>query len=98
MDTKKVDMIDNVVNCPVVQVEGRSYPGVVIQGDSLFSLYRAAEKLLSSINADGETYDYDAAEFLHDSLKEYLSVYEEVLGKKGMELPFVKPEGNSPKK
>jgi hypothetical protein len=92
MDTKKVDMIENVVNCPIVQVEGRSYPGVVIQGDSLFSLYRSAEKLLSSVNSDSDNYDYDAAEFLRDSLKEYVSAYEEALGKKGMELPYVKSE------
>lgn len=92
MNDKKVKMIENFVNCPVVQVEGRSFPGVLIQGDSLFSLYTAAEKLLSLADTNGKNYDYDAAEFLRDSLKGYLSVYEEVLAKKGMALPYVKPK------
>jgi len=92
MNNKNVDMIENVVNCPVVQVEGRSYPGVVIQGDSLFSLYSAAEQLFRSCEVDNEKYDYNAAEFLRDSLKGYLLVYEETLGKKGMKLPYFKPE------
>ena len=91
MDNKKIDMIENVVNCAVVRVEGRLYPGVVIQGDSLFSLYRSAEKLMQSVNAE-DNRDYDTAEFLRDSLMEYLSVYERVLTKNGMELPYVNPK------
>lgn len=88
MTSRKVDLIVNAINCPVVQIEGRSYPGVVIQGDSLFSMYKQAEKLLSSVNTDDS--GYDAAEFLCDSLKGYLDAYEDALDKKSIELPYVK--------
>ncbi len=90
MKDGKLSLLGGGVNCPIVKVNGREYPGVILQGDTLFSLYRAAERVISSSKAGAAVFDYDSAEFLRDSLKEYLSVYEDVLLKNGIELPYVK--------
>lgn len=90
MREKKVKMISNNTNSAIVQIEGRSYPGVVVQGDSLYSLYQSSHCLLASLSLDSEK--YDNAEFIRDSLKEYLSIYEKELAKQGINLPYEKNE------
>lgn len=90
MKAQGIEIIDNLVNSPVVQLEGRCFPGVVIQGDSLFSLFNAAERLFESVSKIEGKISVDDAEFIRDSLGEYLLAYESVLEKKGMELPYVK--------
>jgi hypothetical protein len=45
METLEVKLLSNQVNSPVIQLPYRNYPGVLIQGDSLFILYSRAESL-----------------------------------------------------
>jgi|JI10StandDraft_1071094.scaffolds.fasta_scaffold601870_2 hypothetical protein len=87
---KGITVIENVVNCPVVQMSGRAFPGVVIQGDSLCSLYIKADKIFQNMLVDGAT-NLDDIEFIRDSLRSYLSIYESTLQDRGIDLPYIKP-------
>ncbi|ESP93658.1 DUF6959 family protein [Pseudoalteromonas luteoviolacea] len=89
----EVKCIKNVINSSIVQVEGREFPGVVIQGDTLYSLYSKSEYLLKVISEISECeQDYDNAEFLNDTIKEVLEVYELTMKELGRKLPYNKPE------
>lgn len=77
-------------NCPVIQMSNRSYPGILIQGDTLRSLYTRTKRALEAINPSTEQSAYNACEFVVDSLEAFLSVYENTLHEKGIELPYVK--------
>lgn len=86
MPTSKVEMIvyDNAANCPVVQIPGRKFPGVVIQGDSL----KVMSDLVSEIARCLSSGDIDEAkgvtEELANSLSARLEVYEHALKTSGI--------------
>jgi hypothetical protein len=81
------------VNCPVVRVPGRHFPGVVLQGDSLSILLGIAEEVcdlaVGSTNVDLT----EAAAELRDKLAMYLRIYEETLTECGIPLPYSKRKG-----
>lgn len=53
METERVAQIIHAeTNFAVVQMPDRSYPGVVIQGDSLASLFQTATEALESFESD----------------------------------------------
>lgn len=88
MDRKEIDLLDSSPNAAVVQLAGRSFPGVVIQGDSLhnlFSLVRDAAAQLREGDADecGATLSE-----VQDTLEGYLTVYQSVLDSKGIATPY----------
>ena len=83
-----VKLLANVTNSPVVQMAGRSYPGVVIQGDSLRNLCAIIEKLCESLETTGPESAYDHAEWAREILVGYLLVYQDVLKENGIPLPY----------
>lgn len=85
-------ILENVTNCPVVQLPNRQFPGVVLQGDTLYSFYRNAQRALQAIDADTNTDAHGACEFLVDSLAGILAVYEETLSRSDIELPYFREE------
>lgn len=53
MGEDSAKILANICNCPVVQIPGRSFPGVVIQGDSLKNLHRLVEKVSIALSNQG---------------------------------------------
>jgi hypothetical protein len=49
-----IELLYEESNFAVVKLPGRAFPGVVIQGDSLFVLYSLADELMKSLDP-GET-------------------------------------------
>jgi hypothetical protein len=41
----EVEMLSETINCPVVSMPGRKFPGVVVQGDSLKNLLNLTEEI-----------------------------------------------------
>ncbi len=88
----RVQLLGDAVNAPVLKMEGRRYPGVLIQGDSLNALCNLVRELVE-ISPDVETGDdspRDLAEELESLLTGYRLVYEEVVSSLGLELPYSK--------
>jgi len=85
MDNAAV-ILDGTTNAAVVQLPGRKFPGVVVQGDSLKTLVELAAE---ASNAREDPSERTAAvEMLHERLAELLRHYEEVLGRSGRKLPY----------
>lgn len=88
MEMIEVECYSDAVNAMILRTPGRSFPGMVIQGDSLRVLLRAAERGIESFDAgnfeEGRDYLLEIAE----DLKDRLVHYEEVLKADGFDLPY----------
>ena len=89
MEVKPLEVFAEDSNFGIVRMPGRSYPGCVIQGDSLFILWKAAETIRSG--ATGNEEFADAVEQLHNALLTRLLHYQQVLQREGLDLPYVRP-------
>lgn len=83
-------ILSTATNCPVVRMAERKFPGVVIQGDTLFSLLCRAKSIGSSLQGEDCGRVADDCEFLIDTLAAMLENYEYVLTQNGISLPYVK--------
>lgn len=72
-------------NYAVVQLPDRVYPGVVVQGDSLYMLWQSAQEVAEV--AKGTPAEEDAL-YLSEELHSILRLYMRVLGQKKIPLPF----------
>jgi hypothetical protein len=81
-------------NSWVVQVPGRKYPGVVLQGDSLKNLYDLATEIVDSTPRSEGT--HELASELCQLLKSHLTGYEKALGKYGIALPYSSSVSSGP--
>ncbi len=88
---KEIEVISDAGNTAVVRMPGRRFPGLVIQGDSLFNFYtelREVEAALTASNGeDSELAGLVCA--IADSIHERLWWYEHDLNQAGYEeLPY----------
>jgi len=81
-------ILSTTSNAAILQLDGRAFPGILIQGDSLRNLYRLVEDCKSNLNKDPEESHGILAE-LSEILQSYLAVYEKVLEENQIELPYL---------
>ncbi len=88
MPSDNAKILSHVPNSGVVQLPGRRFPGIVIQGDTLSNLFESARFLLSEFKRlrDEERY-YETLTFV-EQLQDQLLHYEDTLRDKGMDLPY----------
>jgi len=93
MHTETIEIFSDQTNVAVMRHPSRRFPGVLVQGDSLYLLCQKADaacaeakKLLSS-NAYGELNE------LRNSLWSYLNHYKNVLVEHQLPLPFSESSG-----
>lgn len=95
MNEVKVQLLSDDVNSIVLTTPGRNFPGMVIQGDNLRSLYRLAERILAHVNAHQSDAELrDDADDLRERLRERIVAYESTLDRHGIALPY--PDRVSP--
>jgi hypothetical protein len=88
MKKEALEILSDTINCPVVAVPGRKFPGVIIQGDSLKILLDIAEEI-QLLTAPSQNEEVDAAVGrLKMKLAGYVCEYETVMRKHGRELPY----------
>ncbi|WP_371876077.1 DUF6959 family protein [Corallococcus exiguus] len=96
MEEDRVEVLSRQSNAAVVRMPGRSFPGVVIQGDSLRILHGLVKDAQALVPPPSETdADEDHASGLLEEaeglLRDYLTAYESVLKAHGIPLPYVEP-------
>ena len=92
MKRVEIEMLSETVNCPVVLIPGRKYPGVVVQGDSLKILLDLADDIeKSSAIGDAEELRENIVA-LKNKVGAYVQEYEATMKSHGKGLPYV----NSP--
>ncbi len=97
MELEQLEVYSREANYAVIKPPGRSYPGRVIQGDSLGILCRMAKHIAESVR-HGETTDEEFlgnVEQLANSLIGRMLHYQQVLSAHGIDFPHVWPFSES---
>ena len=88
MNVKKVsvEVLSESINCPVIKLPNRKFPGVLIQGDSFNNLKELLKELEAELKKKGVTTD------ILDEVKEFvvtrLDLYESTLKENNISLPY----------
>ena len=88
MRTEPVDIYSDLSNSAVMRHPQRSFPGVLIQGDTLHRLCLMADAACEGANSLRGTDAWDELIALRESLRDKLTHYKAVLGEHGLPLPF----------
>jgi hypothetical protein len=83
MHIENVEIFSNQTNMPVMRHPGRRFPGLLVQGDTLHTLYMQAAEALT-----GSSDSRDELQELHDKLLDMLNHYKTVLREHQVDLPF----------
>jgi len=81
-------ILAEVPNSGIVQLPGRRFPGIVIQGDSLSSMFDQLASALSHAKHRRDQEAYYATFEVASRLQELLVAYENTLGAVGSSLPY----------
>jgi predicted RNase H-like HicB family nuclease len=85
-----VKLLSRPVNFAVVQLPGRQFPGVVVQGDTLHSLVQRVDELLQLLRS-GDVDELSAGiSNISEQLTEAKTHYESVCAGLGIRLPYNK--------
>src|SRR5688572_13398100 len=86
MRTELVEIYSDASNGAIMRHPGRQFPGMLIQGDSLYNLSRMASAALA--DAVPESEQYYELEALVEDLRGRVSYYMRVMSEHGLKLPF----------
>lgn len=91
MKTEHIEVFSEAINKPVLRMPGRKFPGILLQGDTVSSLYSLARMLAANAEKHADPEMTDLAQQMKDELSEILSEYEHVLKANNLSLPYVTP-------
>ncbi|MFE0135215.1 DUF6959 family protein [Streptomyces sp. NPDC059037] len=84
----ELELIAESGNCALALRQSRKFPGLLIQGDTLYSLSRVAVELLGELESgDVEEGKFSAME-IKETLDEFVAVYERLMREDGRPLPY----------
>ena len=89
MNIESVEIYSNATDTAVIRHPGRKYPGVLVQGDTLYSLCQAADFVC--LRTASSRLDKEVADELNDlrsKLWSFLSHYKSVLEEHHIAVPF----------
>ena len=88
MKKEEVEIFSDATNQAVMKHPGRHYPGVLIQGDTLYSFCQSLDEVCKDLKRKDIEAAYDEVNELRNTLWEKLNHYKVVLGEHNIELPF----------
>ena len=86
MRTEIVEILSDRTNAAIMRHPGRAFPGVLVQGDTLYTLCRQAELACEEIGP--ESPGFEEFDDLRERLWSLLDHYKATLREHGMKLPF----------
>jgi hypothetical protein len=86
MKIEPVEIFSDTSNAAIMRHPGRKFPGVLVQGDTLHTLVKGIESILSAMPSSGEASE-DLRD-IHARLNGMLAHYKSVLAAHSMSLPF----------
>lgn len=85
MRTENVEIYSDQSNAVVLRYLGRKFPGVLVQGDTLYALFQQADEACAEMSG---TRLPEGLSELRGKLREMVDHYKLVLGVHGVPLPF----------
>lgn len=86
MRSEPVEIYSDAINAAVLRHPDRHFPGVLVQGDTLYSLCRQADAACR--RSDRASPEFADANALRNALQSLLSHYKNVLAEHAIALPF----------
>jgi hypothetical protein len=93
MRTEVVEIFSDQTNAAVLRHPGRKFPGVLVQGDTLYSLCRRADDACTGAKGLVQSDAYEELNDLRNHLWSLLNHYKSVLGEHQIPLPFSEASG-----
>lgn len=93
MRTETVEIYSDQTNAAVIRHPDRRFPGVLIQGDSLYSICVQADDACLAAKDQLRSDEYAELNNLRNSLWSYLNHYKSILGEHQIPLPFSEESG-----
>lgn len=84
--TDEVEIYSDATNAAVIRHPGRKFPGVLIQGDTLYSMCQRADLIARMLNPNTE--EFEELNDLRNHLWSLLTYYKSVLVDHDHEIPF----------
>ena len=88
MRTESVEIYSNATNSAVIRHPARKFPGILVQGDTLHSMKKGAERALANLDIEKNEEAYFEVKDLHDWLTALTHHYKSTLLEHEMTLPF----------
>ena len=88
MYTASADIYSDQTNAAIMRHPGRKFPGVLVQGDTLYSLCVSADSACQAFRSQAHTEEYQHLKELRNHLRTLLSHYKLVLTEHQLPLPF----------
>ena len=88
MASETAQILSHIPNSGIVQLPGRRFPGIVIQGDTLSNMFDGARYLLAEFKRARDEERYFETLMFAEQLQGQLLHYEETLAKHAMSLPY----------
>ena len=88
MRIEPVEIYSDATNAAVMRHPGRHFPGVLLQGDTLYSLCRAADRACQVAQRASDDDVYEELNEIRNRLWDLLNHYKSVLLEHQMQLPF----------
>ena len=85
---EQAELLSHIPNSGIVHLPGRRFPGIVMQGDSLFSHLQGLRLLLDHFREQRDEDRYYEALMMAEAIQAQLEHYEETLRSRGMSLPY----------
>ena len=88
MRTATVEILSDATNAAVMRHPDRKFPGVLIQGDTLYALCQRADLVCSQSRAKVEDETFKELNQVRNALWSLLTHYKSVLGEHDIPVPF----------
>jgi hypothetical protein len=85
----EIEVFSDAINAAIIRMPGRHFPGIVVQGDTLFELYRQVKSLADLLKSIDDENLADEAMELSDNVERLYQHYRSVMKVHNLELPFV---------
>lgn len=91
MASLSAPILAEVPNSGIVQLPGRQFPGIVVQGDSLSSMFDDLASALRCAKAQRDEDAYYSIYVVASRFQELLGAYEAAVSATGSRLPYTTP-------
>jgi hypothetical protein len=94
MPDENIEILSQTINRPVLRMPGRKFPGILLQGDTLASLFALSRMISERAKNQADVELAELAQELQEELSGILYEYEQVLKANKIPLPYVSPFGS----
>ena len=88
MEYMELEVYSQSIDRGVVRMQSQSFPGLVLQGETLSSLLKLAKTAHEKLQNTTDTDLIDTSRELMESIQKLVSHYETTLGKHNIPLPY----------